>query len=409
MLEDPAWIVVKVRADPDLAGEALRRATPDLLALDGGWESAPGLSPGMTNNPKGVYGVTYMPDGASVAVDGGAVPDEMLARIPDVVTRHLEELGVRDAVIGEPMRSGGPLFNVVSEYKIRSVAVHLFASPPEYATPMPEGWAEAASEWVRRGLPGDRPLWSEAGSILFTVSAGDVPVLIEQTRHRGSDCSFFAGAPPSWPPGDCYPPKGWNWEQIEADATERAGGRFRAAWMSFGGVAITQMVLSAGGPEATDQDLDALTGELTAVARRFSAGVAYAYVSIATGWGSRALTSGHWGVSGGKASYLLTRVCDEVVFDAFAYQVIGPGHLARLGGALPGAEPLASGRVGLAIGEPSDWLLDAYDQAGAETPSWRTRDPMVRRRGWDLLRPCLVTDDEPAPYRPPPVAKQEPQ
>lgn len=410
MLEDPDWIVVNVRADPDLAGEALRRATPDLLALDGGWESAQGLSPGMSNNPKGVFGVTYMPDGAFVVVDGGEVPDKMLARIPEVVSRHLAEVGVEDAVIGEPLRQGGPISNIGMDYVTRTVAAHLIASPPDHNTRLPEGWAEAACEWVRRGLPDDHPLWSTAGFVC-SVLAGDVPTLMEQARRRRSDCRFVAGRPASWPSGKRYPPPGWTYERIQDDAAERLGGRFRAAWVSFGNqIATTQIVLGGGGPASSDEDLVVLANELTALARHFSADLAYAYVDTGMGFGAGSAPYTEWSDSGGTATYHLHRVCDEVAFDAYPFQVLSPGHLARLGGTLPGAERLAGGRVGLAIGEFADWQLGPFDPANPRRSlSERMRDPTVRQRGWELLRPCLLTDADPTPYRPPPAAKESRQ
>jgi len=52
---DPGRIVVQVLGpQPTEAAEALRLARRDILALDAGWQSAPGLEPGDTNGPKSV-------------------------------------------------------------------------------------------------------------------------------------------------------------------------------------------------------------------------------------------------------------------------------------------------------------------------------------------------------------------
>jgi hypothetical protein len=60
--------------------------------------------------------------------------------------------------------------------------------------------------------------------------------------------------------------------------------------------------------------------------------------------------------------------------------VLSPGHLDRLGGSPPAAEPLGGGRVGLTVGEPEQWLPGNPDGAG------------VRARARELLAACLVDE-----------------
>lgn len=80
---------------------------------------------------------------------------------------------------------------------------------------------------------------------------------------------------------------------------------------------------------------------------------------------------------------LVEDLCDELLFDAYPWQVLGPGHLARLDESLEGATPLAGGRMELAIGEVSEWLsLD---------PEHRTT---VQEKARRLLAPCLISDDQ---------------
>lgn len=383
ILMDPAWVVVHVRADPDAAAEALRRATPDLRFPDDGSVEAPGIFLAE------VFPVSYTPGGAVVIVAGKAVPDQMLTSIPEVVARHLTAVGVEAAVIGEPALQHGPLNTVSHGYWTRAVRAHLIADPPNMTTPAPSRWVELASAWVRAGLSDDHLLWASAGS-QFSVAPADLPAMLGQARRRRADCFLLAGQPPSWPSGDGYPPAGWTWEQIQTDAAERLGGRFRAVWVSFGTESHeTQMVLSGGGPETTDDELDVLARDLTTAAKDAAAGLAYGYVDIGAHFGAPGVGSlgQKWTASAGNAGYHITRACDEVVFDAYLYQVLSGGHLRRLGREPPRAEALDGGRVGLAIGEPDDWL-----------PARSSQD--VRQRGWDLLRPCLLQGEDPIPVRP---------
>lgn len=46
------WLEVRGADDPAGAERALMQARVDIGKLDGGWQSAPGLSPGDTNGPK---------------------------------------------------------------------------------------------------------------------------------------------------------------------------------------------------------------------------------------------------------------------------------------------------------------------------------------------------------------------
>lgn len=72
---------------------------------------------------------------------------------------------------------------------------------------------------------------------------------------------------------------------------------------------------------------------------------------------------------------LINDLLDEVILDAYPYQVLGSGHLARLERAgsprpLPSV-PLAGGRFGVQVGDPQDWLR-AGDRMGDEAePSSR--------------------------------------
>lgn len=108
--ENPGDIVIQVQrpSDVEAATVALERAREDIWNLDGGWESASGLTPKDRNNPKYVSGVARAGTGPFITIDGGYAPYGVLRTIPEVVGRRLEEAGVTEAVIDSPPK-GGPL------------------------------------------------------------------------------------------------------------------------------------------------------------------------------------------------------------------------------------------------------------------------------------------------------------
>jgi hypothetical protein len=82
----------------------------------------------------------------------------------------------------------------------------------------------------------------------------------------------------------------------------------------------------------------------------------------------------------GDGHEYLRRLTDIQVLDAFWYQILGPGHMERLG-SLPGARDIGHGKVELVLGEPSDWV----DPAKAEE---------IRSYGRSLLAPCFLSLEE---------------
>ncbi len=164
---------------------------------------------------------------------------------------------------------------------------------------------------------------------------------------------------------------------------------------------VPSLVLAAGGPDAGDDELVAAMAALVEVARSLARGVGYAYVSVdaTVGPSGRASAVTAWGDEGGEHPESIELLCDEFVFDAFPYQVLGAGHLRRLGGLPPGARPLDNGRVELAVGEPRRWLLD---DSGYHSLAWRRitshrRDPSLQEVGRQLLAPCLPRKGEASP------------
>jgi hypothetical protein len=121
------------------------------------------------------------------------------------------------------------------------------------------------------------------------------------------------------------------------------------------------MALSGGGPEATDDELLANFADLQAVARRLSSHLALASLSIQAKFVGAVYAHQNRGWVADNELF-----CDEFLYDAGPWQIIGKGHLRRLGASLPGARRLEGGRVEVPIGEPRGWLL-------AGEPSYRPK------------------------------------
>lgn len=366
---EPEAIVVQVQqaSDPEAAATALARAAEDIAGL--GDDNAPGLAPGELFYPKWVSGVMRAGTGPFLMIDAVDTPRRLLATIPDVVVARLQEAGVTDATVATP-RQGGPLtrmFYGKGTGLARAVSLVLYPRPPTiyervhgYQHHIPDSWLVEEAAWVCQGLADNHELRAAIVAMEFPVRAGDA---LSMLRQSGSD----------------------NTLELVSGTLGRRIRRIRSS--------PSPAILSGGGPAASDAELVAITHALVDVARRLASDVAYAVVSVAPtfgGWAS------DWYLNGGENPQTVERLCDEYVFDAFAYQVLGPLHLARLGGPPPGAEPLAGGRVGVAVGDPADWLLappdnpyDPYANLGG-----RRRDPAVCDRGRRLLAPCLLRTGE---------------
>jgi hypothetical protein len=162
------------------------------------------------------------------------------------------------------------------------------------------------------------------------------------------------------------------------------------------------LALAAGGPAASDDDLLAGFEALKGVARRLARDVTHAFISVEPTFAGFAspFHDTEWSRRHGGAPFEMVRgSCDEFLFDAFPYQVLAPGHLARLDSAPAGGRELGGGRVELEIGEPAAWL---FDRTPDQESIWRLRlaefrrDPKVQEQAREALRPCLFTSESSA-------------
>lgn len=377
--EDHANLTIQVQqaAPLEAAVSGLERARADIWNLDGGWRSVPNLTPRDRNNPSYVSEVLPARTGPFIFIDGAYTPQRLLRTIPDIVADRLAEAGVWDAVIAAPRRGDTPLFELSST---RTVVLRMFPPPPAslpQRSELPARWLEEACAWVRGPLGEDDDVAIDVDGMQFSLRAAEAMGFLEQCRSARSGHAVLAVGPEE---------------------------RIRAANACFHG-AEPNLAMAAGGAATSEQELVEVFQRLRGVARRLASEVAYAFISIEPNFiffVSSAHETEWYRAHGGGYPGTLEHICDEWVFDAFPYQILGPGHLSQLGGPLPAARPLAAGRVEVSIQEPADWLIDPWLPDGPRdrgdwTPwkdlSSRRRDDRVQDRAREILAPCLPDQD----------------
>ncbi|HET7489959.1 MAG TPA: hypothetical protein VFJ85_18685 [Acidimicrobiales bacterium] len=312
------------------------------------------------------------PDGAFFAMDEQGVRRDVLAALPDLVASRLQAAGVGDAVVDIPAPpADASLANVREDGP--AVFLWLFPPPPPVAFPqvaessVPDAWVDTALEWLTRAMPAGQPIRGDSGNREFTVDPHRLPDVV--AAHRRSAVRVVLAA------GD--------------------DGAVRAVTLDFAGFEPS-VRLALAGSRLDDEALAGAVEELAAVARRQAASVAYAYVSVDQWMQGLWHLGTDWCLVGGPQAEHLTLLCDEVVFDAFPYQVLGPGHLGRLGGIPPGGAALAAGRAEVVIGTTDDWLFvdraqwDPMELGRGYSPP--RRNPTIREDARRLLEPCMVLD-----------------
>lgn len=372
---EPERIVIQVRgAEPEQGAAALERAAQEIANLDAGWESVPGLTPADRVTPADVSPVMPTAEGPFITVDGTDVPYELLRTIPDIVARHLTEAGVAEATVASPA-AGGPIteFLYGNRGPRPSVILRLYPPPPQRwreFSRIPDRWLEEACSWVTAGSGPDGPVRAAVVSTGFTLAPADaLPFLVQARRAHTPMVRLMTGEPGA--------------------SVRMAGGYF----LGF----EPNLALAGGGPAATDAELVATAHALREVGRRLAPEIGYAFVDLEPVFRVGIAPGTEWRLLGGEATESLEELCDEFVFDGFWWQVLGPGHLARLGRVPPESRPLPGGRMELSVGEPDDWLLDvpAEWHKGPVTPlAPYRRDPSVQGEARHLLDGCLALEGD---------------
>lgn len=359
----PGRVVIQVQgaSDPEAAAAALDRARPDIdrVAL------------------RGTRAVERIPSGPFVMVVDRDDGQKRMLTVPEVVARHLDAAGIEATIAC--IDQGGSLTSSLWGLPTLGPGVicRLYPPPPEIEedppTGLPDAWVAQAATWLTGDLAAGHALWCEVGLVEFSLAAGDAASFLEQQRRHRRSALVVAARPR---PDDAAEPG------LPSGAGGLCGdepGRPLRAVAMCGGPSQVHLALGAGGP-GTDALLPSLFDDLASLSRGLAAGLAYGFIDVAPTF-----------LRFAGASHPLEPFCDEAVFDGFPYQVLGPGHLARLGGPPPGARPLADGRVELSAEDPAGWITDG--SVGGPAPlGWgggAHREPVQR-----LLRSCLGLDGQ---------------
>ena len=360
----PGRVVVQVQeaSDPVAAARALERARPRIAELA----------------QKAVRDVERIPSGPFVMVLDRDDGQKRLLGVPELVAAQLVAAGVDGTVAC--IDEGGLLTSSLWGLPTLGPAVicRLYPQPPEIVedgpTWLPAHWMAEAVSWLTRGLDGGHALWAEVGMVEFSLAAGQAGAFLEEQRHRRrSALAVAARSRPDDASGAEVAPMDPTWFRADGDPRPL---RAVAMCSSLGS---THLALAAGGPGAS-ADLSVIFAGFVALARGLAAEVAYGFVDVAPTF--LRLAGVH---------HPLEPFCDEVAFEGFPYQVLGSGHLRRLGGPPPGARPLEGGRVEVDVDDLGAWIDGATSgqRAGLRWRGGAGREPVQR-----LLQPCLDLDPE---------------
>lgn len=330
LLEEESLLLLQVRSeeDPDLLARALTAAAGDIGALDEG-EQAPVPIP--------------TPEGPMLLLDLADTPVEDLPAIPELVVLRLTEAGARTA-----------------EVRVPPERIHELEAV--------EGWAPAARCWLRGRGP-TAALLDAGRAWLGERAPADAPWF-----QWSSGAMFPVTARQAGPAADSLLRAGYEATLLVSDF--RAGGRALSVLApSFGGPAQAALGAAGAGIEAPAEMYRARE-----LVRARAGELCWAGVGVEPD--ARDLLGVTWNDRTGARRQDPRLVSDQLVPDGLWYQLLTAGHLARLGGAPPGAVELAPGVVELTVGEAAQWL-----------PGHPQRD-RVRARSRELLAACLATPDE---------------
>ena len=346
-------------AAPDaiqLARSAIASARRDIGALCGTPNAGAGRSGGGLHGVKFVSEVIPTADGAALLIDGGSTPQSVLETIPDIIARHLTSVGVDHAVIAAPTHKA----ELTHLDRVPRAVILRAGGPPPYrrgrGRVVPPALLEAAAAWLREGMCEGESVRVRTAGIEFELAGSGVRDYLHSAHRSGVvHCNLVVG-------------------QLD--------DRIRCVTGCFSGGSLS---LAAGGPKADDTELARRFTELREVARRNAQGLAYAFIDIAESFGAITHTAfpSRWSQSGGEHPRRVERACDEALFDAFPYQLLGPRHVARLGDKPPGARPVPG--------------TDFLELELGHLDEWMPRHPPLeatRASAREVLRPCLMMPGE---------------
>lgn len=290
--------------------------------------------------------VMSTPDGPMVLMDakvlGNSGLDRMLARLEQISA----DLGLRHARLEVP--ASGRSVEELPQLDLAIIG-SVLPLPVNARTPdvLPQSWLSAASGWMKE---------SRYEPLVARVASVDVDL--------------------DWASLDTYIGSSGRWGFRVSGGSVGGGIRSVAGVMPIN----TRLALMAGGRTYSHHDLAGEARRITLTLRSCAPEASYAYAHpvanvLRFGSGPVDLPGRPSDYPGGISGYF-SYLSDVQVLDAFWYQVLGPGHMARIG-SLPGGRDLGGGKVELTLGDFDDWL----DPEKAR---------LLQDRGRELLEPCFI-------------------
>ena len=348
-------------ADPEAATEALdEEELFDALSSDG-------------DGPHLVQ-VMPTPDGPVISIDAKGTPRSLLKALPDMLAERLSRAGIPDATI-----SAGE--TVMIERRLPDadgvISLRVYPPPPPFTAPpvraeVPDEWLSDAAAFLDLPSAPTARLWAGVDAVSFELPAESHLELLHRCRATNRSASLA---------------------RVDAD------GHVRAAHLGFGSF-MPNLVLAEGRPAWTDAEIVGTFQALRSVCRRRAAQAAYGFISIDKHlrYVLQEASVPEWAALGGAIPF--DNLCDEIVFDAYPYQVLGPGHLRRLGEMPAGAVPLEEDGFELELGEITSWMVvppppdDPRASRGLPPLRQPRRDLNVQEWARERLRPCLLSNTE---------------
>jgi hypothetical protein len=304
--------------------------------------------------------VVLSPDGPLVRVGDLGLDDDGLRAVPGIAADAVAAAGVADGIV-EVLAATGPLDEL--DDTDGAAVLRLFPTPGSPDGDLPARWLDLAVDWVLGDAAAHESVDIRLLGAPFSVHAADAAATLHAANASRAWCDVVRG---------------------------NLRSRLRSASVTFG--RAPHLALAAGGPDCDVEALLARLDLLCELARDVHDGLGYACVDLEPTFADigSGLSGSGWRAHGGASpNAVAAQVGDVAVPDAYPYQVLGPGHLARrerragtgrrLG---PLGRPLDGGRVEVAIGDPLDWI-----------PPYETREG-ARERGWKVLSGLLLTDAE---------------
>lgn len=336
-VRDQCVLRLRVADDTDAAFAALARLASIAFEVAGG-----------ARTPNFVSEVMATPHGPLVLMDAKDLTDDDLGLVLDRLYAEIAQGGVMSGVLEVP--TGGELLEELTS--VGEAVIGAAYLPTEKTSiphaPLPDSWLTVAADWLR--------------------SASYEPLVVD---------SVGVEAPISWRDLDGYLRSQRGEFRVSCGSTDE-GMRIAA-----GGTGMTRLALLACGTSLSLSDLAGHARVMRDHVARCTPAATYAYVAGVDsasmfGSGAHDLPWSPMGVFGHPGRGFRQMLSDLSVLDVFWWQLLGPGHIARLGEP-PGAQLQASGMTEWSIGEFQEWL----DPVQAE----ELRDPGRRQ-----LEPCFLDD-----------------